>query len=81
MIDLFSLFKQRKLAVDDKKSLTTSGLVCQQSKFNSGLVLLQVTIIHLLDRAEPDIRFVVQIEADVGQSKAKQMFDCAEITE
>ena len=24
---------------------------------------------HLLDRAESDIRFVVQIEADIGQSK------------
>ena len=27
-------------------------------------------IIHLLDSAEPDIRFVVQIEDDVGRSKA-----------
>ena len=27
-------------------------------------------IIHLLDSAEPDIRFVVQIEADVGRSEA-----------
>ena len=26
--------------------------------------------IHLLDSAEPDIRFVVQIEADVGRSFA-----------
>ena len=28
-------------------------------------------IIHLLDSAEPDIRFVVQIEADVGRSEAE----------
>ena len=28
-------------------------------------------IIHLLDRAESDIRFVVQIEADIGQSVLK----------
>ena len=28
-------------------------------------------IIHLLDSAKPDIRFVVQIEADVGRSKAE----------
>ena len=28
-------------------------------------------IIHLLDNAEPDIRFVVQIEADVGRSEAE----------
>ena len=28
-------------------------------------------IIHLLDSAEPDIRFVVQIKADVGWSKAE----------
>ena len=26
--------------------------------------------IHLLDRAEPDTQFVVQIEADVGRSKS-----------
>ena len=26
---------------------------------------------HLLDSAEPDIQFVVQIEADVGQSEAE----------
>ena len=29
------------------------------------------SIIHLLDNAEPDIRFVVQIEADVGRSEAE----------
>ena len=29
-------------------------------------------IIHLLDRAESDIRFVVQIEADIGRSEAVQ---------
>ena len=28
-------------------------------------------IIHLLDSAEPDVRFVVQIESDVGRSKAE----------
>ena len=28
-------------------------------------------IIHLLDSAEPDIRFVVQIKADVGRSEAE----------
>ena len=28
-------------------------------------------IIHLLDSAEPDIRFVVQMEADVGRSEAE----------
>ena len=28
-------------------------------------------IIHLLDSAEPDIQFVVQIEADVGRSEAE----------
>ena len=28
-------------------------------------------IIHLLDSAEPDIRFIVQIEADVGRSEAE----------
>ena len=27
--------------------------------------------IHLLDRAESDVRFVVQIEADVGRGKAE----------
>ena len=27
--------------------------------------------IHLLDSAEPDIRFAVQIEADVGRSEAE----------
>ena len=27
--------------------------------------------IHLLDRAESDVRFVVQIEADVGRSEAE----------
>ena len=33
--------------------------------------LLVDYIIHLLDSAEPDIRFVVQIEADVGRSEAE----------
>ena len=28
-------------------------------------------IIHMLDSAEPDIRFVVRIEADVGRSESK----------
>ena len=28
-------------------------------------------ITHLLDSAEPDIRFVVQMEADVGRSEAE----------
>ena len=28
-------------------------------------------IIHLLDSAEPDIRFVTQIEDDVGRSEAE----------
>ena len=32
-------------------------------------------IIHLLDSAEPDIRFVVQIEADVGRSKYARTMD------
>ena len=32
---------------------------------------LFLDIIHLLDSAEPDIRFVVQIEADVGRSEAE----------
>ena len=27
--------------------------------------------LHLLDSAEPDIRFVLQIEADVGRSEAE----------
>ena len=31
-------------------------------------------IMHLLDRAESDIRFVVQIEADVGRSEAESNF-------
>ena len=44
-------------------------LVCQNistcPKFNR----LRLAIIHLLDRAKSDIRFVVQIEADVGRSE------------
>ena len=28
-------------------------------------------IMHLLDSAEPDIRFVVEIEADIGRSEAE----------
>ena len=33
--------------------------------------ILSRDIIHLLDSAEPDIRFVVQIKADVGRSEAE----------
>ena len=32
---------------------------------------LGLHILHLLDRAESDFRFVVQIEADVGRSEAE----------
>ena len=32
---------------------------------------LPTYIMHLLDRAESDIRFVVQIEPDVGRSEAE----------
>ena len=32
-------------------------------------------IIHLLDSAEPDIRFVLQIEADVGRREANINLD------
>ena len=32
---------------------------------------IEADIIHLLDSAEPDIGFVVQIEADVGRSEAE----------
>ena len=35
------------------------------------MLLNVVNIIHLLDSAEPDIRFVVQIEPDVGRSEAE----------
>ena len=34
-------------------------------------VLEIIDNIHLLDSAEPDIRFVVQIEADVGRIEAE----------
>ena len=33
--------------------------------------MLGVVVIHLLDSAEPDIRFVVQIEDDVERSEAE----------
>ena len=42
----------------------------QSKKWRSPLTC-HVHIIHLLDSAEPDIRFVVQIEAHVGQSEAE----------
>ena len=38
-------------------------------------------IIHLLDSAEPDIRFVVQVESNVRRGSIQQMFYYAEITE
>ena len=37
----------------------------------ASVVLVKFYIIHLLDSSEPDIRFVVQIEADVGRSETK----------
>ena len=43
------------------------------SKQNNDVVIFFASsdIIHLLDSAEPDIRFVLQIEADVGRSEAE----------
>ena len=35
------------------------------------ILMIALYNIHLLDSAEPDIRFVVQIEVDVGRSEAE----------
>ena len=42
-----------------------------RSNLNDQKITFPSHIIHLLDSAEPDIRFVVQIEADVGRSEAE----------
>ena len=48
----------------------TTVAVSKHSSSNKVLTLFP-NIIHLLDSVEPDIRFVVQIEADVGRSEAE----------
>ena len=41
--------------------------------FSKDPAVYTVYIIHLLDRGEPYIRFVVQIDADVGRSEAESI--------